>query len=220
MMIERGDVAVLHEPLLALTEEGAVAIPAPGGGTVRAGSEAELLAGLAGLSHQRPVFVKEVLDYRYSYLIEHPREIAWLAHSFLVRDPRQAISSHYAIKPHVTCAEIGYERLCELFELAWQVTGRTPLVVRAEDLLRDPARVVRAYCDAFGLPFLPGALTWRPADRPEWRRTRAWHTDASHSSGFHGAAKTYPATVDNNARLKSFYDYHYPFYERIAQHAI
>ena len=29
MMIERGDVTVLHEPLLALTEEGSVTLPAP-----------------------------------------------------------------------------------------------------------------------------------------------------------------------------------------------
>jgi len=64
MMIERGDVAVFHEPLLELREEGHVAVPTSGGGTVMAGSEPEFLRYLAELSRSRPVFVKEVLDYR------------------------------------------------------------------------------------------------------------------------------------------------------------
>jgi Sulfotransferase domain len=219
MMIERGDVTVLHEPLLALTEEGRVTFPAPGGGTAAARSERELLRGMADLCRVRPVFMKEVVDYRYTYLLDHPDEIAWITHTFIVRDPRPAISSHYAMKPAVTCPEIGYERLYELFELAWAVTGRKPFVINAEQLVRDPPRVVEAYCDAVGLPFLPAALTWDPADQPEWQRHRKWHMDTIHSSGFFRSEKTYPATVDNNALLKSFYDYHYPFYQRIVRHA-
>jgi hypothetical protein len=220
MMIERGDVTVLHEPLLALTEEGSVAVPAPGGGVVQASTEREFLDGLAELGRSRPVFIKEVCDYRYRYLIEHPQEIAWIAHTFLVRDPRLAISSHFAMKPTVTCPEIGYERLHELFQLTWSVTGRKPLVIRAEQLLREPARVVGAYCEALGLPVRPDALAWSPQDRPEWQRHRAWHLDAIRSTGFHDNERTYPVTVDNNAALRSFYDYHYPFYERIVQYAL
>ncbi len=219
MMIERGDVTVLHEPLLALTEEGKVMVPAPGGAAAPARSERELLSGMAELCRARPVFVKEVVDYRYTYLIDHPDEIAWITHTFMVRHPRQAISSHYAMKPTVTCPEIGYERLHELFALTWAATGRKPFVMRAEQLVRDPPRVVAAYCEAVGLPFLPAALSWHPTDQPEWQRHRRWHTDTIRSSGFFRSEKTYPATVDNNATLKSFYDYHYPFYERIVQHA-
>ena len=224
MMVERGDVTVLHEPLLALTEEGKVELPAPGGGSLLARSERELLCCLAELARSRPVFVKEVLDYRYTYLLDHPEEIAWITHTFLVRHPRLAISSHYAMKPAVTCPEIGYERLHELFRLTWSVTGRKPLVIRAEQLLREPAQVISAYCEAVGLPFLPHALSWNPEDRPEWQRHRAWHADAIRSTGFRaglaGSEKTYPATIDNNASLRSFYDHHYPFYQQIVQHAI
>jgi len=220
MMIERGDVTVLHEPLLALTEEGTVTIPAPGGGgTMLARSEPEFLTCLARLRHTRPVFMKEVLDYRYTYLLDHPEEIAWITHTFMVRDPRKAISSHYAVKPTVTCPEIGYERLHELFELTWAVTGRKPFVINAEQLVQDPAAVVEAYCEAVGLPFLPAALSWSPGDKPEWQRHRRWHIDTIRSAGFARSEKAYPATVDNNAALKAFYDHHYPFYERIVRHA-
>jgi hypothetical protein len=219
MMIERGDLFVIHEPFLALTEEGTVLLPAPAGGTMAARSEREFLSCLAELSSVRPVFVKEVLDYRYGYLLDHPDEIAWMTHTFLVRDPRQAISSHYAVKPTVTCPEIGYERLHELFELIGSVTGHTPLVIRAEQLLAEPATVVAGYCAAVGLTFLPDALTWAPGDRPEWHRHRTWHLDTIRSAGFANSESSYPVTVDNNATLRAFYDHHYPFYQRIVQHA-
>jgi len=222
MMIERGDVTVLHEPFLALEQGEPVTVPGPGeagpgGGAARTGRE--LVRCLAGLGRARPVFVKEVLDYRYGYVFGHPDELAWMTHTFLVRHPRQAISSHYAMKPTVTCPEIGYEWLWELYQLLWSASGRKPLVIRSEDLLRDPAGVVRAYCTAVGLPFLPGALQWAPGDRPEWHRHRGWHLDAIRSSGFASTRNTYPDTVDNHQVLRSFYDHHYPFYQRIVQNA-
>lgn len=220
MMIERGDVTVVHEPLLALTQAGQVEVPLTDGRSVLVRSERELLTELAAAGRSRPVFVKEVLDYRYPYLIDHPGEIAGLTHTFLVRDPRQAIASHHAVKPTVTCPEIGYERLHELFQLTWSITGRRPLVIQAERLLREPATVVRAYCEAVGLPFLPHALSWPPGDRPEWQRHRAWHLDAIASAGFEDRQHSYPVTVDNDATLKAFYEYHYPFYQSIVQHAI
>ncbi len=219
MMIERGDVAVLHEPFLALTQEGAVTVPTTDGGSAVARSGREFVDRLADLGRVRPVFVKEVLDYRYEYAFGHPGDLAWMTHTFMVRDPRQAISSHYAMKPTVTCPEIGYEWLWELFQLLWSATGRPPLVIRSEDLLRDPAAAVRDYCQAVRLPFLPQALHWAPSDRPEWQRHRAWHIDAIRSSGFTAAENDYAVTVDNDPVLKSFYDHHYPFYRRIVEHA-
>lgn len=219
MMIERGDVTVLHEPFLALTQDGQVAVPAPDGPPALARSGPELIAALAALAAAGPVFVKEVLDYRYPEVFGHPGGLAAMTHTFLVRDPRQAISSHYAVKPTVTCPEIGYERLCELFELLWSATGTLPVVIRAEKLLADPAAVVADYCQAVGLPFVPAALSWAPGDRPEWQRHRGWHLDAIASSGFGAASHDYPVTVDNSPALRGFYDHHYPYYRRIVQHA-
>jgi hypothetical protein len=220
MMIQRGDVSVVHEPLLALTQAGEVTVPGPAGGSVQARSWPDLLTRLASAGQRRTVFVKEVLDYRYPYLIDHPDALRGMTHSFIVRDPRQAIASHYAIKPTVTCPEIGYERLYELFQLSWSVTGRPPPVLRSEQLVSDPARVVRAWCDAVGLPFLPQALRWPPGERPEWQRHRAWHVDAIASAGIEDRQHRYQATVDNHPQLRSFYEHHLPFYERLVQHAI
>lgn len=219
MMIERGDVTVVHEPWLALTETGGVTLPEPGGGERTLRSDEELRDHLLRLSDFRPVFVKEVLDYRYPFLYERPEEVASFAHTFIVRDPRQTIASHYAMKPTVTSPEIGFERLAELFELLWSATGRRPLVLRAERLVSDPGPAVRSFCEYVDLPFLPDALSWRPQDRTEWSRHRKWHLDAIDSRGFTDRRNTYAATVDNNDLLRSFYDHHYPFYERLVRYA-
>jgi hypothetical protein len=219
MMIERGDVTVVHEPLVTLTDEGEVPMPAPGGVLTARGS-GEVLAHLAALARDRPVFCKDTLEYRYQYLFDHPDEIAGMTHTFIVRDPAKAISSHYAMKPTVTCPEIGYEHQYDLFELARTATGRKPVVIRAERLMADPQAVVASYCAAVQLPFLPHALNWRAEDRPEWQRTRKWHIGVIRSTGFSAPPSTYQATIENNATLRSFYEYHLPFYELLVQHAI
>lgn len=220
MMIERGDITVVHEPLVTLTDEGKVPVPGTDGGSVEITSTGELLAQFKKLAQIRPVFFKDTVEYRYQYLFDHPEEIADIEHTFIVRDPKKAINSHYHVKPTVACHEIGYEHQYDLFELVRAIKGKPPTVVHAERLLREPETVIGNYCRAVGLPFLPEALQWRPEDRTEWQRTRKWHLDAIGSSGFSASEKQYDITVDNNDTLKSYYDYHYPFYEKLIQHSI
>ena len=220
MMMARGDVTVVHEPLVTLADHGAIEVPGLGGGTVTLDSAVAVLEHLAKLAAERPVFFKDTLEYRHQVLYDHPELIAGFRHTFMVRDPARTIASHYALKPEVSCSDIGYEHEWDLFELTRQVCGRRPVVVSAERLLADPERVVAAYCDAVGLDFRPGALSWRPEDRPEWRASRRWHLDAIASSGFGLPDKQYAVTVDNDERLRSYYEHHRPFYERLIEHAL
>jgi hypothetical protein len=124
------------------------------------------------------------------------------------------------MKPTVTCPQIGYEHQYEMFELVRTITGRKPLVIRAEHLVEDPQTVVATFCEAVKLKFLPHALSWRAADRPEWQRTRKWHIDTIDSTGFTKWPNHYPANIHNNAKLRSYYEYHLRFYELLVQHAI
>jgi hypothetical protein len=220
MMRERGDLTVVHEPLVALHDTGEMRVPAPGGGEVAATSPCALLGALNELGAARRVFFKDTLEYRYQHPFDHPADLAGMTHTFLIRDPRRAISSHYAIKPTVTCEQIGYEHQWELFLLARAVTGREPVVIHAEDLLTDPAGTVAAYCAAAGLPFRPEALTWAAGDAPEWLPNSRWHVDVGRTTGFAPIPKDFAVTVDNDARLRRFYDYHLPFYRQLAKHAL
>jgi hypothetical protein len=220
MMIERGDVCVIHEPLVTLTDWNEVQAPGLDGGTATLRSPGEVLGHLAELGVDRTAFFKDTLEYRHQYLFDHPEEIAGFRHTFIVRDPAKAIASHCLIKPEVACHEIGYDHQYDLFELAWRVSGERPVVIRAESLLAEPAETVAAYCQAVDLPYLPHALQWVPEDRIEWHRSRRWHLDAIASSGFSAPPKEYAATVDNDERLRSYYDHHRPYYDRLVEHAL
>lgn len=220
MMTERGDVTVVHEPLVLLTDHGEVALPVVGGGTATVRSYPELLAHLAELGERGPVFVKDTLEYHYDHLFAHPESIAAFRHTFIVRDPAPTIASHHAVKPEFACHEVGYEHQWALFELAWKTTGVRPVVVAVERLLADPAGTVAAYCAAVGLPFVPAALTWAPGELPAWRQNRRWHLDASASAGFAAPRARYAVTVGDDARLRSYYDHHLPYYQRLVEHAL
>ncbi|WDZ84866.1 hypothetical protein [Micromonospora cathayae] len=220
MMIARGDVTVVHEPLVTLVDTGRVDLPAADGGTVTVTSPDEVTAHLVALGRDRPVFVKDTLEYRYAHLFAAPERIADATHTFLVRDPARTISSHHAIKPTVQCHEIGYEHQWELFELVRATAHRPPVVLSAEALLRAPERVVAAWCAAVGLPYRPEALTWDPGERAEWRRTRIWHLDVERTAGFRPVDKDFAVTVDNDPTLRAYHAYHLPFYQRLIQHAI
>lgn len=220
MMIERGDTTVVHEPLVTLADFGKVEMAAPGGGTVELDSAADVLAQLRLLAAERAVFSKDTLEYRYAHLYEHPEQLADFHHVFIVRDPAKAIASHYAMKPTVARAEIGYEHQAELFDVVRATGAHEPLVISAERLVEDPAAVVEAFCDKVGLPYLAQALRWTPQERPEWRLTKQWHVDATASAGFKAPEKHYAETVENNALLRSYDDHHRPFYEHMVHHAL
>lgn len=220
MMAERGDVTVVHEPLVLLTDHGEVTLPGPDGGTLVLRTPGEVLSHLARLGAGRPVFFKDTLEYPYRYLFDHPGHLAGFENTFIVRDPARAIASHYAVKPELACHEVGYEHQYALFEQAWRITGRRPVVVSAERLLADPEAVVAAYCERVGLPHLPGALSWQPGDRPEWEPNRRWHLDAIASSGFRAPRRRHAVGIGDEPRLRRFYEYHLPYYERLVAHAL
>jgi hypothetical protein len=220
MMIERGDLWVVHEPLVTLTDWNEVPIPDGAGGQTVAHTADEVFAALFRLAQTRPVFFKDTVEYHYHYMFEHPELVARMRHTLIVRHPAATINSHHFAKPTVACHEIGYEHLHRLFGMINEVTGEPPVVLSAEALLADPAGVVSRYCAAVGLPFLEHALRWPAQDRPEWQRTRQWHLDVIDSTGFAEPRHQYPVTIDNDSRLRSYYDYHYPYYEELIRHAL
>jgi hypothetical protein len=209
MMIERGDVAVWHEPLVTLWDAGWV--PGLDGRPLR--TVAEVLAHAA--AHPGRVFAKDTTEYDYSAALD-PALAAGITHTFVVREPAAAIASHVRIKPDASLSDIGYEHQWALFERV-RGLGAAPVVVDADRLVVDPERVVAAYCSAVGLPYRPQALRWDAGHRPEWERTRRWHLDAGESTGF-TAGPGRPVRLDGH--LAGYLAHHRPYYERLLAHAL
>jgi hypothetical protein len=210
MMMERGDVTVLHEPLVSLLDDGRVSIAD--------GPTLDSVAAVVGYAKSLPgtVFVKDTTEHRYTDHLT-PELAAGITHTFVVREPSAAIASHVAVKPDASCSDIGYEYQYLLFELAWSLTGRPPIVLDSDLLVRHPEEVVASYCDAIGLPRRPEALRWQAGDRPEWERTARWHVAAGQSTGFVTAA---PGPVPLTGHLRDYDAHHRPFYDRMVAHAL
>jgi hypothetical protein len=214
MMLERGDLLVLHEPFSSIVVQGYAMV-----GEEKVGSSAELLRLLELRSQRTPVFIKETTEYRYDVL-DDPHLPYLGTHSFIIRDPEPTLASHYAMNRDVTCAEVGYEHQFEIVELVRRSTGRIPVVIEAEQLVTDPVEVVRHYCQETGIAFVRSALEWQPGEQEAWKRTPQWHQDASRSSGFTpSTGRRYPAGVHNNETLARYHAHHMPFYERLRAHA-
>lgn len=209
VMLERGDLAVVHEPFSHRAMQGRIEVDG-----VDCRTDADVLTALLELARRQPVFVKETTDYDYPGLLADPR-LAAARHTFLIRDPAEAIASHHAMNPALTLAEVGFERCAAIFDLAVRLTGESPVVIDAADLVATPDRLVAAYCARVGLPHLDRALHWTAGERPEWGVTRGWHREVSASSGIEQRRRVHPVRVDNDPRLAAMHRHHLPHYRRM-----
>ncbi|MFD9396985.1 sulfotransferase family protein [Streptomyces sp. NPDC060000] len=217
MMIERGDLTVLHEPFNVLASKGSYEI----GGRVH-NSETALLDAILELARtgRRPVYFKDTTDCRYAGLLSDPRLTTAIQHTFIVRDPAEAIASHYARNPELSADQVGFGHCWEIFELVRETVGTVPVVVDADDLVADPAGIAAAYSSSTGLPYLPDALNWQAGERSEWQVFEAWHRDAAASTGIHDRSGVYADTVANNPRLARLHAVQQPYYDRLREHRI
>lgn len=93
---------------------------------------------------------------------------AWLhhlTHVFLIRDPREVLTSLVRHVPDMTLPDTGYAQQAEIFELVRAWTGKTPPVLDARDVLDDPAGQLRLLCESIGLAFTESMLNWPPGLR-------------------------------------------------------
>ncbi|WP_307840565.1 sulfotransferase family protein [Streptomyces sp. G44] len=215
MMSQRGDRTILHEPFSHVMNFGETSV---GGRTVR--GERELIEAIREEAAKGPVFFKDTTDFAYPGLLADTDFLKEATHTFIIRHPSEAIASHAAINPDLTCEEIGFSRLAEIYEAVRQATGHRPVVVDSDDLVADPAATVRAYCARTGIPFVPSALSWRPEMREEWVGTKVWHESTSRSQGFAATTAAYTRGPDNDPRLAEFLAFHLPFYEELRAHRL
>lgn len=212
-MRERGDFTVLHEPFSHLANYGSTTID---GKEIHA--ERELLEVLRTIPG--PVFFKDTTDFHYLNLLQDTEFLGAATHTFLIRHPRQAIESHYALHPGLNRDEIGFGWLYEIFAAVTKASGVVPVVVDSDELVERPTATVAGYCEAVGIPFLPEALAWQPGMASGWQRSERWHQATSGSSGFTVMQRQYATSVDDSPMLAEYLRYHLPFYERLREHRL
>ena len=151
-------------------------------------------------------------------------DLGWIAkvtNVFLTRSPVRVLASYAKKRGEVTPGDIGVTRQRELFELARQVTGKTPVVVDSADILRAPEPMLRALCDALSIPYLPEMMTWPPGRRPEdgvW--ADHWYEAVWKSTGFGPPQLQQPEEPELPVNLQAIADEVAPDYEYMRRHRL
>ena len=221
-MLERGDLATLHEPFLYLyyVHDGKKRLPHLDVDPRRPASYEAIRSIILETARNRPAFVKDRCYYVHDHILGDVEFIRRMASTFLVRNPAQSIPSYYRLDPRVTLEEIGYEAQYRCFERIGEVTGQTPTVIDAADLAEDPAGTLRAYCRALGLHFMPESLEWNAELPDAWRDVSGWHADLASSTGITTHRPSSGSGLDSAPHLRDYYEHHLPFYRKMRAHRL
>ena len=183
----RGDTAVWDEPLYAyyLARTG---VEHPGAEEVIAAGETDWRAVVAALTGPVPggraIFFQKHMTHHLLDEVERD----WLGevrNCFLIRDPREVIASYARVRGEVTVEDVGIPQQAAIFDAVCRLTGTTPPVLEAADVLRDPRGVLAALCVAVGVPFTERMLSWPPGRRDSdgvWAPW--WYAQVEASTGF------------------------------------
>lgn len=115
----------------------------------------------------------------------HRDWIYQLTNCFLIREPREMITSYIKIVPEPSPQDLALPQQVELFEAIRRETGRVPPVIDSRDVLEQPLRVTTLLCEALGLEFSETMLEWRPGLRPTdgvW--APQWYDSVSKTTAF------------------------------------
>jgi hypothetical protein len=104
---------------------------------------------------------------------------------FLIRDPARVIASYIKKNPKPELTDLGFVQQAEIFDFVRSHTGSNPSVIDADDVLRNPERILRMLCDAIGVEFSNAMLSWPPGPRGTdgiW--AKYWYAEVERSTGF------------------------------------
>lgn len=139
---------------------------------------------VAPLPAGKPIFYQKHMTHHL--LPDMPRDwLGELTNCFLIREPKEVITSLLKHVPDAALLDTGYPQQLEIFEQVQSDTGTTPPILDAKDVLENPERMLRLLCDAVGVEFLPAMLKWSPGLHPTdgvW--AKYWYKEVENTTGF------------------------------------
>lgn len=108
-----------------------------------------------------------------------------LTHVFLIREPREIITSYLVRRESMTLEDGGLPQQLEIFERVRGTLGQAPPVIDAKDVLTGPRQLLGVLCRRLGLPFSEKMLSWPAGPRETdgiW--AKHWYDRVEASTGF------------------------------------
>jgi hypothetical protein len=216
----RPDTVVVDEPFYAYYLK-ATGKRHPGADEVIAVGETDwrkVVAQLTGpIPKGKQIFFQKHMTHHL--LPEIERE--WLGavtNCFLIRDPREVISSYIKKLEDPALEDLGFARQAEIFDFVRGRANSTPPVVDAKDVLEEPERILRLLCDAVGVEFSKSMLSWPPGLRETdgiW--AKHWYTEVANTTSFQPYR---PARDEVPERFRETYERCRERYERLYRYRL
>jgi hypothetical protein len=136
-----------------------------------------------------------------------------LTHCFLIRDPREMLTSLLHFLPQPNLADTGLPQQIEVYDWVRKHTGNQPPVVDARDVLENPRRMLTLLCRALAVPFAEAMLSWPPGRRETdgiW--AKHWYASVERTTSF----QTYvPKEEPIPPSLTGLYEECVPLYQHL-----
>lgn len=165
--------------------------------------------------HPRPVSFIKNMAHHLEVLEHFPYDTC--ENIFLIRNPKQIIASYAQVIDQPEMRDIGIEYQYKLFEKL-AASGKVPIVLETNLLLENPRVVLQKTCDAIGLPFEEGMLSWPAGPKPYdgvW--APYWYANVHKSTGFEKQPTSNRPLPEN---LNSLFEEARIFYEKLLPFAI
>jgi Sulfotransferase domain len=108
-----------------------------------------------------------------------------LSNAFLIRSPERVLTSYTKKWTDVSLRDIGFVEQAEIFDAVAQKTGVAPVVVDADEILKNPHGILTALCAALHIPFDAAMLHWPKGPKTfdgVW--APHWYNSVWESTGF------------------------------------
>ena len=108
------------------------------------------------------------------------QDMLGITHTFLIRSPERALRSYYQVwldypqynvtdKFNADWIVMAYIKHFQFYNFLSEKLGVQPVVIAAEDVLHNPEKMLRQYCDKTGLTYHEDMLNWK---KTSWTRDR------------------------------------------------
>jgi hypothetical protein len=109
------------------------------------------------------------------------------------------------------------------FDLLTALDGVVPPVLDSDDLLEDPHKMTKTFCDAVGIPFVEESLSWEVGGDPSvhsWWDGGSFHANLAKSTGLAPQPRRYVDLEDTPERVRRVHRRMQPHYQHLFTHRL
>ena len=141
-----------------------------------------------------------------------------LVHVFLIRHPKDMLISLSKVLKEPCLRDTGLAHQWDLFQIIRRRTGKTPMVIESESILKNPRAALSMLCESLDVPFYDSMRSWPSGPRDTdgiWAKW--WYANVLQSTGFNPYK---PSTATLPDELKPLYAECNQYFERLKEHSL